>query len=181
MTVRAGWVSCILLAGYGCAARSSGSQNEFAHRIEEYLEMRAAAVRQVGAVTPTATGSALNRQVDHLAETIKAFRRGYGPGVVVPRDTGIRMRKDLARRFDDPDGAGLLAAIRETQPMGFTPTINGRYPDAAPRSTVPPSLLAVLPPLPATLEYRFVGRDLLLLDRNTSVILDVVSDALPPA
>jgi hypothetical protein len=30
------------------------------------------------------------------------------------------------------------------------------------------------------LSYRFVGRDLLLLDRNTDVILDVIDDALPP-
>ena len=43
-----------------------------------------------------------------------------------------------------------------------------------------PVLLAVLPPLPVVLSYRFAGRDLLLLDRTTGVILDFVDNALPP-
>jgi hypothetical protein len=180
MTPRASWPAYIVLAGIGCSARTSRSPDEFAYRIEEYLETRAAAVRQVGAVTPTATSSADRRQVDQLAHTIQAFRRGYGTNVLVPRGIGIRIRRDLARRFEEPDGADLRAAVSEVPPMQFTPMVNGRYPNTAPRATVPPSLLKVLPPLPSAIEYRFVGLDLVLLDRNTSVILDIVRDAIPP-
>src|SRR5689334_10330616 len=42
--------------------------------------------------------------------------------------------------------------------------VNAKYPPSAPLSTVPPSVLLKLPKLPEGLEYRFVGKDLLLYD-----------------
>ena len=57
--------------------------------------------------------------------------------------------------------------------------VNAVYPLGAPRSTVPPSLLLTLPPLPASLHYRFVGRDLILLDSVAQLIVDVLPAAAP--
>jgi hypothetical protein len=37
-----------------------------------------------------------------------------------------------------------------------------------------------LPPLPEELAYRFVGRDLVLLDLEAEMVVDVLEDALPP-
>jgi hypothetical protein len=42
-----------------------------------------------------------------------------------------------------------------------------------------PALLAVLPALPEELEYRFIGRDLVLVDVHADLIVDVLKDALP--
>ena len=42
-----------------------------------------------------------------------------------------------------------------------------------------PSVLALLPELPPELEYRFVGRDLVLVDLFGSVVVDVLRDSLP--
>lgn len=58
---------------------------------------------------------------------------------------------------------GLSAAVQ--RPTGeFEHRINGRYPGRLPLSTVPPNVLAALPRLPDDLQYRFVGRHLVLLD-----------------
>ena len=57
--------------------------------------------------------------------------------------------------------------------------VNGAYPSGASRSTVPPSLLLALPPLPPSLHYRFVGKDLILLDAVAQIIVDFVSAAAP--
>jgi len=57
--------------------------------------------------------------------------------------------------------------------------VNGVYADAAPSSSVPPSLLLWLPPLPEGLRYGFVGRTLILSDSEASVILDFVADVVP--
>ena len=46
-------------------------------------------------------------------------------------------------------------------------------------ATMPPSLLAVLPPLPRELEYRIVGRYLVLRDVDASLVLDYIADAVP--
>jgi hypothetical protein len=40
-------------------------------------------------------------------------------------------------------------------------------------------MLRRLPELPPELEYRFVGRDLVLVDILTSVVVDVLRDAVP--
>jgi hypothetical protein len=43
---------------------------------------------------------------------------------------------------------------------------------------MPPNVLAALPRLPADLEYRFVERHLILLDRRSLVILDRIPYAI---
>ena len=58
-------------------------------------------------------------------------------------------------------------------------TVNGRYPDTVPLSTVPPQVLQNLPTLPEDLEYRFVGRRLILLDTHAHTIADYMDRALP--
>jgi hypothetical protein len=57
--------------------------------------------------------------------------------------------------------------------------INGQYPDTVPVSTVPPQVLAALPRLPDDVEYRFIGRRLILLDVHSNLIVDYIDDALP--
>jgi hypothetical protein len=56
--------------------------------------------------------------------------------------------------------------------------VNAKYPDAAPLPTVPPNLLAALPKLPEDLEYRFINRDLILLDVHANVIVDFMLNAI---
>ena len=42
-----------------------------------------------------------------------------------------------------------------------------------------PALLAALPALPEELQFRFVGRDLVLVDVHADLVLDILKDALP--
>jgi hypothetical protein len=42
-----------------------------------------------------------------------------------------------------------------------------------------PALLQVLPPLPRELEYRFVDRDLVLIDIHADLVVDILKEALP--
>ena len=57
--------------------------------------------------------------------------------------------------------------------------MNAYYPDDAPLSSVPPSLLLNLPALPEEVRYRFVGRHLILRDTDANVILDFLRDVVP--
>jgi hypothetical protein len=63
-------------------------------------------------------------------------------------------------------------------PAKVTLAVNAPYPSAAPLSTVPPSLLLKLPPLPDALEYRFVGRNLILWDTKANLIVDILPDVI---
>ena len=46
-------------------------------------------------------------------------------------------------------------------------------------STVPPQVLLSLPKLPEELEYRFVGRHVILLDVHAHTIADFIDNAFP--
>ncbi len=54
--------------------------------------------------------------------------------------------------------------------------INASY--DAPLSTVPPGLLARLPKLPENLQYRFVGKNLILYDVEAEMVVDYISEAI---
>ena len=57
--------------------------------------------------------------------------------------------------------------------------INTVYGTGVPLSSVPPSLLKRLPPLPEQLEYRFVGKHLILRDTVANIIVDYMLDVAP--
>ena len=67
----------------------------------------------------------------------------------------------------------------DENPVGVRVTVNGRYPDTVPVSTVPPQVLQTLPKLSEDMEYRFIGDRLILLDAHAHVIADFIDDALP--
>ena len=60
------------------------------------------------------------------------------------------------------------------------PRVNASYPDGAALATMPPELLRIFPMLPLGLEYRFIGRDLILWDPHAGLIVDFIPRALSP-
>ena len=88
------------------------------------------------------------------------------------------IKRLLASVFGGPDGKQLVASIMDEQPAGLKLVVNGRYPDAVPVSTVPPEILQTLPKLTEDLEYRFIGRHLILLDTHAHVIVDFIENAM---
>jgi hypothetical protein len=72
----------------------------------------------------------------------------------------------------------LIEIINEEDSVPVMATVNGDYPAGASISFMPPSLLAVLPPLPTEVEYRFLSCDLILWDLHAGLIVDFVPRAL---
>jgi hypothetical protein len=72
-----------------------------------------------------------------------------------------------------------MASILDENPVGMKVHVNMRYPDTVPLSTVPPEVLQTLPELSEDMEYRFIGRHLILLDAHAHVIADFIENALP--
>jgi len=58
-------------------------------------------------------------------------------------------------------------------------SVNAPYPKNAALATVPPLLLLRLPKLPDGLEYRFMGRDLILHDTTANIVVDILREAAP--
>jgi hypothetical protein len=109
-----------------------------------------------------------------LARRIRAARSHVPFGAIFTSAISTEFRRILSGRMTP----ATLAAIMDDNPGQFSPRINGTYSSEKPLSTVPGTLLAVLPVLPDGLEYRFVGFDLVLLDTRASVILDRITCAV---
>jgi len=56
--------------------------------------------------------------------------------------------------------------------------VNAAYPEKQPLPTVPPDLLARLPKLPEQLEYRLVGKHMILRDIDANIIVDDMLNAI---
>jgi hypothetical protein len=67
----------------------------------------------------------------------------------------------------------------EEVPRQPPPRVNLAYPEKAALATVPPLILNRLPPLPEGIEFRFMGRDLILRDTTANLIVDLIHEAVP--
>jgi hypothetical protein len=114
-----------------------------------------------------------------LARLLTEARRDAKAGdIFTPAVRGV-VRRLMSEVFGGPDGAALKASIMDENPGAIKLTVNGRYPDAVPFSTVPPQVLQGLPALPDELEFRFIGRHLILMDEHAHIIVDLIQNVLP--
>ena len=56
--------------------------------------------------------------------------------------------------------------------------VNAEYPEGTPLATTPPNVLQALPKLPDGLEYRFVGKNLLIRDVDANIVVDYMPQAI---
>ena len=97
---------------------------------------------------------------------------------VAPPPAGRHSALHTDRRTEIVRLAYQLIAERCLQGVRFD--VNAAYPDGLPLQSMPPSLLLNLPQLSKELEYRFVGRELILRDAPANLIVDVIPDLSIP-
>lgn len=150
----------------------------FTQRVATYVELK----KKMQADLPTpkpgdrATGKAETTE-DTLAARIQIARRGAKPGDVFG-DAAAYIKRVIERDTQTRGVRDAYAAMKEV-PAKSPPAVNALYPEKAALATVPPLILVNLPRLPDGLEYRFMGRDLILRDRDANLIVDFVEGAVP--
>ena len=142
--------------------------NEFTSRIGGYYDLRARLQHQLPAVTVTDSVPQIRRGTRALAEAIRDARPGAVQGEFFTAATGKEFKRILALVTD----VGVCAAIMDDNPGRFTHAIDGSYPSAKSLATMPGIILGRLPPLPNDIEFRFVGRSLILYDVRANTIID---------
>jgi hypothetical protein len=156
----------------------------FQEAVEEYAELHAKQLDKLGPRTATDAKEAAAAQ-KALSSAIVTKRAKAMPGDVFRPEVQPLFRRLLAEQLKGPDAAAARKAVVEGNPTEEEDSapvvvrVNAAYPSGATRSTVPPSVLLTLPPLPACLHYRFVGRDLILVDSVAQLIVDFLPAAAP--
>ncbi|MGH7628504.1 MAG: hypothetical protein ACREOF_03795 [Gemmatimonadales bacterium] len=148
-------------------------------RLEEYGDLHRKLADGLPKLPENATPEQIDTNQRMLGRLVREARATAKPGDIFTPEARPVIRRLLAAVFGGPDGKQLKASIMDENPVGLELTVNGRYPDAVPLSTVPPQVLQTLPKLTEELEYRFIGDRLILLDAPAHVIADFIEDALP--
>jgi hypothetical protein len=160
---------------------------DFSDRIKDYLKIHKKAAETLPALTGNDDPATVAAHRVALARAIRARRPAARRGDVFDAKVVPTIVARVRTELEGAEARPARKVIREGNPKfdpeGYVPVpirVNADYPLRAPVSTVPASVLLVLPQLPETLDYRFVGRDLLLRDAEANLIVDYILGAAPP-
>lgn len=155
---------------------------EFQAAIQKYLTLHKKAVGTVPSIGKDVTDAAvIAKHEKQVADAIRALRPDAKMGDIFTPDVRQMVTTAVKQKIGGREGVDAKATILgEGNPKSAdsaTPvdlSVNAPYPLNAPLSTVPPSVLMALPTLPKELEFRFVGRNLILRDTQGNMIVDVL-------
>ena len=153
---------------------------DFRERIEAYMELRDDITDEVGDAETTRDPADLRKRENALASLIQARRAQAKHGdIFTPELRGV-FRRLLAPLAAGESGRDLRSTLAEDAPApgAVSLAVNGKYPAGLPVPTTPGNVILALPPLPPVLEYRILGKDLILLDRPADVILDYIRNVI---
>jgi hypothetical protein len=131
-------------------------------------------------LAPPTDPAAVERRTAVLAARIQAGRKNARPGDILG-PAANRIREAVRTEMAGPHGAAIRSSIDDDNVYGVRLRVNHRYPPGLPRATMPTPILTKLPALPEQLEFRFLGRSLILIDTQAGLVVDVLYDVLPVA
>jgi hypothetical protein len=156
----------------------SSATLEFQKRIQAYLKIHNAAEGKVPNLKSTDDPQKISDREQALAEMIMTLRAGATPGEIFAPEYQPHFIKIVRDDFATRSARDRKALVNEL-PAEIKVDINTVYPTTLPLATFPPALLRKLPDLPPELEYRIVGRSLILRDVKANLIVDVLRDVVP--
>ena len=150
---------------------------QFSERVAAYLGLQKKVEGKLTSQKETNDPERIKVHVANLASGMRAARPNAKPGDVF-NGASEQFRQMLREDAKDRSVRDAFAAMREV-PKRTRPKVNADYPETAALATVPPLILKRLQRLPDGLEYRFMGRDLILRDTRANLIVDVLREAVP--
>jgi hypothetical protein len=95
--------------------------------------------------------------------------------------TSQEVRSSIARSLGEAriDSSSLVYEMLADTSEDAAPPVVGEQFSWQLGSMMPPTLLRALPDLPAPLQYRFVGADLVVINIQTNIVVGILHDALP--
>lgn len=190
-SVKKYYILLLLFAVYGIAFHQSVTAQEvlspkdkkiisdFEKQANEYSELRELIENRLPKLAKDATAEQIENHKITFQTAVQNARNGAKQGDIFIPSAAQLIRKIIKNKFQGNDRAELRETVFEAENKGIPLKINFPYPEAKEKVEMPPTLLLSLPQLPKQLRYRFVGRSLLLVDRENGLIVDYMTNALP--
>jgi hypothetical protein len=152
----------------------------FEEHIKEYVKLHKKAKAGIPPLKPTDSANAINQEQRVLASRVREARPEATQGAIFTPEITLVFKHLIGSTMQGPDAAKIRASLRHAEPLPEIPLrVNAEYPERLPLQSSPPSVLVNLPQLPPELDYRIVGRDLVLRDVGANLVVDFIPNAIP--
>src|SRR5687768_10913835 len=160
----------------------AGLLADFNAKVEAYNKLRRDLAKDSPRLKETTDPAQIANAEKALAANIRTARATAKRGDIFTPATEAMFRRAIRPPMTKgPDAVENKAIVKEDapKPSEVPFKVNGEYPKDVPLSTVPPDVLKALPPLPENLQYRIVGKHLILLCTQGNLIVDYMLNAIP--
>lgn len=151
---------------------------EFNDRVAAYVKLRNKLKADVPPLKETKEPAQIKASQDGLAMKIREARQNARPGDIFTPEIRAKFRELMYPELKGAEGRTTKAAIKEDAPGNVKFKVNATYPEQEALPTMPPNLLASLPRLPEDLEFRIIGKHLILRDVHANIIVDYIPNAI---
>jgi len=167
---------------------------DFQKRIDAYMAVHKDAVKDAPPLKETKNPGEIKTTQEAIGAKIRAARATAKQGDILTPEIQNKFRRLMYPVVTSPAPQGtagrevtkdikeeLKENNEERKEEGGKPVVlkvNATYPPDTPLPTTPPQVLMNLPKLPEQLEYRLVGKNLIIRDVEANIIVDFVPNAI---
>lgn len=154
---------------------------KFEERVKEYVKLRESVKGKLPTkLSKDSTPEQIAAFEKASVEALRAARVGAKPGDLFTPDVAQVIRTTLRSEFKPTEKKEIRKVVLDKETAIPVPLkVNYPYPDPKEFVEMPAKLLLKLPQLPKQVKYRYVGRNLMLVDTDNNLIIDYMLDALP--
>jgi hypothetical protein len=163
----------VLLAGFG----SPG--DAFAKQVKRYVRLHQKLVRQLPRLKTAEGSAAIENHQQALARKLRAARADSRQGEIFTPEVTRQFRQFLQAALAPAEADRVRTSLQNAEPVHAVLQVNEPLPAGAALQSPPPTLLMSFPRLPPELDYRVIGKSLVLRDTIANVIVDFIPDWLP--
>jgi hypothetical protein len=151
----------------------------FEQRVKDYMKLRNTVKARLPKLSKDATPEQIESYRANFEAAVRNTRKGAKPNDIFNHEGSDYIRRTLKKNFVGRDRVELREIVFDGETAGVKVRVNYPYPEPVEFVEMPPTVLLNLPQLPPEVKYRFVGRNLLLIDEDINLILDYMTNALP--
>lgn len=152
---------------------------DFEKRVADYVNLHKNLAKGLPSSKPTEEPQKILNRQDEFARKIREARRHASQGDIFTPAISTEFRRLIGIAQEGKNGADIKKSLARAEPVRLSLHVNDAYPPHIPLQSTPPTILMNLPRLPAELEYRIVGKALVLRDTSANIVVDLIPDALP--
>lgn len=161
------------------APKHAAAFAEFEARVKDYVAMREAIEAKMPKLSKDAKPEEIEAHKTEFQDAVRSARVGAKQGDLFAAALAAHIREVIKSETKPKEKQEVRETVLESEVKAVPVRVNYPYPESEELLEMPPTLLLKLPQLPKQVRYRYVGRSLLLVDRENGLIVDFMPDALP--